>query len=334
MSDRWGYFVITLDQLIRKKGFDRDRLAHVANIQKNQLKLYIDNEVKRPDLNVLARICAVLGCDVGEVIRYVPPQSPIDGKTTEDGEIRRVYTTGMMAREANVHPNTVRFYERIGLISPAKRAANGYRQFSYRHLIQLRICRIIFSEPYTNTLRSSAFTVVDALRQWDLGKARENAEAHQRLVEKEYAAALETAALLKLWTEKNKLPATGRVYRHKEAASLLGVTIEVLRNWERNGLISVLRTGTNKARVYGDEDIARLHVIYMLRQNNYSIAAIQRSLSIFDSGNSAGAVLALNQPAMDDEIEYISVGDHWLEVLNEISLSAEKIKQTIIKIRE
>ena len=34
MSDRWGYFVITLDQLMRKKGFDRDRLAHVANIQK------------------------------------------------------------------------------------------------------------------------------------------------------------------------------------------------------------------------------------------------------------------------------------------------------------
>lgn len=176
--------------------------------------------------------------------------------------------------------------------------------------------------------------MVDALRQWDLGKARENAEAHQRLVEKEYAAALETAALLKLWTEKNKLPATGRVYRHKEAASLLGVTIEVLRNWERNGLVSIPRTGANKARVYGDEDIARLHVIYMLRQNNYSIAAIQRSLSIFDSGNSAGAVLALNQPAMDDEIEYISVGDHWLEVLNEISLSAEKIKQTVIKIRE
>ncbi|WP_157793942.1 MerR family transcriptional regulator [Paenibacillus donghaensis] len=86
------------------------------------------------------------------------------------------------------------------------------------------------------------------------------AKAHQHLVEKEYAAVLETAVQLKNWTERTPLPATGASYTHKEAARLLGVTPEVLRNWERNGLIGIPR-GHNQSRIYGDEEITRLRII-------------------------------------------------------------------------
>lgn len=44
-----------------------------------------------------------------------------------------------------------------------------------------------------------------------------------------------------------------RTYRRKEAADILGVTIDTLRNWELNGLFTVKRT-ENRYRVYTEED--------------------------------------------------------------------------------
>jgi DNA-binding transcriptional MerR regulator/DNA-binding Xre family transcriptional regulator len=317
---------------MRRRGLDRDRLANMANVQKSQLAQYIDNSVKRPDLNVLARLCAVLNCAVGDILTYLPP--PGRAGSVPDTPYEAEYTTGRIAAEIAVHPNTVRLYEKYGFISPAARAANGYRRFTYRHLVQLRIIRIIYGCPYTNsTLRQSAFSAVEALKEWDVPEAAARIEAHRRLIENEYAAALETAAMLKLWTEKRPLPAAGKLCSRKEAAALLGITKEVLRNWERNGLIGARIKEASNRRLYGNEEIARLRVIYMLRQNHYSIAAIQRCLSIHDSGNSPGAVLALNRPDMDPENEFLSAGDHWLEVLSELSAAAENIRQIIMNIK-
>jgi MerR family transcriptional regulator, copper efflux regulator len=42
-----------------------------------------------------------------------------------------------LARRAGVTPSTVRFYERAGLLSPARRAANGYRVFDESALDEL-----------------------------------------------------------------------------------------------------------------------------------------------------------------------------------------------------
>lgn len=333
MQKQWGHFEMTLEAVMSKKGFDSRKLAHLAQVQRNQLNLYITNRIRRPDLVVLARICAVLSCDIGDIMKYIPAELPMKPKPILRMSTETLYTTGQIAQEVGVHSNTIRFYEKIGVISPAERTKNRYRQFTAKHLAQLRVCRFIYGTPYTNrTIRNTAFSVVAALKVWDVKLALTHAKAYQHLLEIEYASALETAALLKNWAEKGQLPATGKSYNHKEAAALLRVTAEVLRNWERNGLIRVPRE-PNQSRIYGDEEIARLRIIYMLRQNHYSIAAIQRSLALFDNGNSAGAVLALNQPAADSEIEFVSAGDHWLETLGLLSISAEKIKQIVMAIQ-
>ncbi|WP_151734157.1 MerR family transcriptional regulator, partial [Paenibacillus tengchongensis] len=278
MDGKWGYFEITLEGIMRSRGFDSRRLAQAAHFQQQQLKQYIAGKVTRPDLNVLARVCAVLGCGIGDVLKYVPPQIKWEPKVNEAER----YTTGELSKIAEVPPNTVRFYEKVGLISPVERAQNGYRQFTPLHLLQLRICRLIFKEPYAGKrLRNSSLTVLQALKERNLPKASGCAEAHLRTVEQEYAAALETASLLKQWTERRELPQSGQRFNRKEAASMLGVTAEVVRNWERNGLITVPRAGSGHRRVYGDDEIARLRLIYMLRQNHYSIAAIRRSLARF-----------------------------------------------------
>ncbi|MDF2937736.1 MAG: hypothetical protein K0Q90_3109 [Paenibacillaceae bacterium] len=327
MPEQWGEFELTLEQYLRVHHVDPTRLAQQASIQRSQLNLYLQGEIKRPDLHVLARICTVLECGIGDILRFIPPSLAYPDSCCRQ---QNSYTTGQLAKMAAVHPNTIRFYERCGLLSKAGRGPNGYRQFSVRHLAQLRVCRIILGDPYTNkSLRSAAFRIVEALREWDIPKAQELAETYKQLLEKEYAVALETAALLKSWAEGTSLPVPGEGCSHKEAAALLGVTVEVVRNWERNGLTAPPRSGGHRKRVYGGGDMARLRVIYMLRQNNYSIAAIRSSLAAFDSGNRAGAVLALNQPVLDPESEYISAGDHWLEVLETLSRSADKIRRIV-----
>ena len=236
------------------------------------------------------------------------------------------YSTGQAARILAVHPNTIRWYEKTGVISPAERLPNGYRQFNERHMTQLRICRLIFGSPYTNkTIRDAAFAVMEPLRDWDMDAALARAKTYRSLLKKEHASALETTEMLRTWTEQQPKPSGGASFTRKEAALLLGVSTEVMRNWERNGLLCVERKGGKNERVYGTHEINRLRVVYMLRQNNFSIAAIHNSLTQYDSGNVAGAALALNQPALEPDGLYTAAGDHWLEVLEELLRDAKKI---------
>jgi hypothetical protein len=84
-------------------------------------------------------------------------------------------TTGELAKLLSVHPNTIRWYENHGHISPAARSVGVYRLFEDRHLIQLKICRLIFGGVYTKqSIRDRAFAVLAAVRDGDasLAKAR------------------------------------------------------------------------------------------------------------------------------------------------------------------
>jgi Cu(I)-responsive transcriptional regulator len=49
-----------------------------------------------------------------------------------------VMTIGEVAAQAGVPPKTIRFYEDIGLIKPARRMANGYRAYDDSQLKTLR----------------------------------------------------------------------------------------------------------------------------------------------------------------------------------------------------
>ena len=49
-----------------------------------------------------------------------------------------ILTIGQVAQKANTGIETIRFYERKGLIEEPARRANGYRQYSAEHIAQLR----------------------------------------------------------------------------------------------------------------------------------------------------------------------------------------------------
>ncbi len=217
-------------------------------------------------------------------------------------------------------------YERIGFLSPAPRAANGYRVFGERHLYQIRICRCIFDYGWLGRrLRAASLDVIGTAKAWNPPLARRFAQKYLALVEQELAIARQTADILQRWAKGTPTARGGRTHTRREMATQIGVTEEVLRNWERNGLLRVPRTGSNRARSYGKSERARLRVIYMLRQSGYSMAAVYNSLRRYDEGDTAGVIEALGTTESAEGTTWTSVGDHWIEALEGARQGAEQI---------
>ena len=236
------------------------------------------------------------------------------------------YRTIDLARVGNIHPNTVRLYEEIGFLSPVPRGENGYRIFSERHLYQVKIIRCIFDYDWLGReIRKASLEIIDSLTKWELEKAIKSTHEYLQLIKKDYLSAKETSKMLEKWAHEEKLYSTDIIYTRKEAARLIGVTEEVLRNWDRNGLIKVPRFGVNKSRVYGEKEIERLRIIYMLRQAKYSISAILQSLNKYDEGKIEEVINSLNTPKYEEYQSWVFVGDRWIKGLEDVAEGAEKI---------
>lgn len=71
----YGHFEIILEQYLIEKGISKNALAERANLQRTQLNNYCKNNIKRPDFDVLARICYALDCELVDIVNYVKPQN-------------------------------------------------------------------------------------------------------------------------------------------------------------------------------------------------------------------------------------------------------------------
>ena len=56
---------------MEKEDISINRLACRAEMQRTQLKAYMNGEVQRVDLAVMARLCYVLECDLDDLLEYV-----------------------------------------------------------------------------------------------------------------------------------------------------------------------------------------------------------------------------------------------------------------------
>ncbi len=65
--DRYGTIRINLAALIEKSGLSKNKLSHRAEMQRTQLNHYCSNTVTRLDTDVLARLCTVLHCGIGDL---------------------------------------------------------------------------------------------------------------------------------------------------------------------------------------------------------------------------------------------------------------------------
>ena len=70
----YGTIKIKLNELIVKQGLSKNQLSHRAEMQRSQINNYCKNEITRLDVDVLARICTVLNCEIGDLLEFVPPK--------------------------------------------------------------------------------------------------------------------------------------------------------------------------------------------------------------------------------------------------------------------
>ena len=71
----YGTIRINLDEMIQKSGISKNKLSQRAEMQRTQINNYCNNKITRLDTDVLARLCTVLGCQIGDLLEFVPPES-------------------------------------------------------------------------------------------------------------------------------------------------------------------------------------------------------------------------------------------------------------------
>ena len=117
-------------------------------------------------------------------------------------------------------------------------------------------------------------------------------------------------------------------YSNEAKMSLLGVSLDVIRNWERAGLIRVPRNSHNNYRLFGKKEIERMRIIRMLSKAGYSHMALLRMFLEFDKGNTRDLRRALDTPRPDEDI--FSAADRWLTTLH----AQEELAQRVIRLIE
>jgi DNA-binding transcriptional MerR regulator len=222
-----------------------------------------------------------------------------------------------------VHPNTVRLYESWGYLSEVPRGENGYRQYSTLHREQARLAHLTLSWPFVGD-KALLIQLVKRAASSDLGMAMELAYQYLARVRMEQTSAEAALEFLERWAGGQRIDSTQGQMHIRQAARHLNVTVDMLRNWERNGLITVPRDPENGYRLYGSAEFGRLRVIRILVQSGYSMMAILRMLSRFDRGERINLRESLNlPPEEDDEVQIIA--NRWLASLIELEERAQKI---------
>ena len=235
------------------------------------------------------------------------------------------YKTAEVAAIIGIHPNTVRLYEKLQLIPKPERLSNGYRVFTDFHIEQCRLVRIAFQvEVLQNGLRKKIVKMIKVSATGDFDAAVLLINEYIKQIRQERTNAEEAIEIVKQLLSGNTQPYTHHLKR-KEVSEALNISMDALRNWEMNGLLTVKRK-ENGYRVYTNDDIQRLKIIRSLRGANYSLEAILRLLRQLDQNPDTDIRAALNTPKQSDDI--ISVCDRLIVSLSE----AEKNAYTILSI--
>lgn len=236
----------------------------------------------------------------------------------------KTYRTSDLAKAVGIHPNTVRRYVDWGLMPPVERSPTGYRRFTQKHLDCLRLARLVYGADYPGrSIRHSGWEIIQFAVADDWGGALEKAYQHLALIQSEQAQADTAASLLERWARGTAVETGGKSLRIGEVAKLLGLTNDILRNWERNGLLEVPRLAGNGYRRYGPADISRLRVIRMLVRSGYSLMAILRMLTRLDRGETTDLRQTLDTPHPDEDVYMAS--DRWLSTLGNEAQKAQEI---------
>ncbi|MBR0598399.1 MerR family transcriptional regulator [Sinanaerobacter chloroacetimidivorans] len=242
------------------------------------------------------------------------------------------YKTTEIAHSNGIHPNTVRLYEELALIPKPERKPNGYRIFTDLHMDQTKLVRIALQvEVLQNGLRKMAIAIIKTSAAGDFDKAIQLTKIYLQQIKREQGNAEEAIDIARQLLSGNGKDINGAVLTRKETAGRLQISMDTLRNWEMNGLLTVRRK-QNGYRVYTDEDLRRLTIIRSLRCANYSLSAILRMLSMLSDNPQADIRKALDTPKEDEDI--ISVCDKLITSLQKVEKNANDMLALLRKMKK
>ena len=223
------------------------------------------------------------------------------------------YKTAEVAAIIGIHPNTVRLYEKLNLIPKPERLSNGYRVFTEFHVKQCQLIRLAFQvEVLQNGLRKKIAQMIKVSATRDFDTAITLTKSYLKQIRQERRNAEEAIEIVEQILS-GKTQENSHYLKRKDVSELLTISMDTLRNWEMNGLLTVKRKD-NGYRVYTDEDIQRLKIIRSLRCANYSLEAILRLLQQLSQNPDTDIRAALNTPKQTDDI--ISVCDRLIVSLS------------------
>ena len=232
--------------------------------------------------------------------------------------------TADVARESGYSVQQVRDLERLGVVPPAVRAANGYRAYTAAHVRALRAYRGLASaagpvdarrllattfaaaqgdpaEPKTRLADAAA-----AIGAVHVRLARERDEA-LRAREAVRAIQAEAAAPAVASEADATDAAPDDTMTITELAAALGVRTSTLRFWEQEGLAVPDRVTTLRARQYGTGAIQEARIVAALRSSGYGIPAVRDVVATLRQldGVAEGAVRA--EQILDRRLDQIAV---------------------------
>ena len=232
------------------------------------------------------------------------------------------YKTAEVAAIIGIHPNTVRLYEKLKLIPKPERRPNGYRVFTEFHIKQCKLIRLAFQvEILQNGLRKKIVQMITVSATGDFDTAIALTKSYLEQIGREHRNAEEAIEIVKQILSGG-IGENSSHLKRKNVSELLDISMDTLRNWEMNGLLTVKRKD-NGYRVYTDEDIQRLKIIRALRCANYSLEAILRLLQQLSKNPDIDIRTALNTPKQTDDI--VSVCDHLIRSLSAAEKNAVAI---------
>ncbi len=239
----------------------------------------------------------------------------------------RYFTTGQVARQNNIHANTVRIYENWGYISPVPRAKNGYRKFTLLHSDQVKLIRLVINFTWlSGRIRKLALGVIISSAKGELERSLSFADSLREKIKLAVEEAERALLVVEQW-QKNFYSdrSFNQGYCSGGVTILIDTTKDTLRTWERNGLLRINRTIPEKYRIYFPHDINRLKVISALRKAGYSIVSIRRMLLKLENDAGADIRRLIDTPSPDEAEDLVYATDRWLSKVKSLERLSPEI---------
>ncbi|MFJ6694848.1 MerR family transcriptional regulator [Streptomyces sp. NPDC091272] len=218
--------------------------------------------------------------------------------------------TARVAAESGYSLQQVRDLERLGVLPPAVRAANGYRSYSPLHVRALRAYRGLAEAAgpvearrlLTGVWQGSLADAASALGEVHVRLARERTEAMRAQESlREIAAEEGAGGSGEVATEgaTGVCGADGDSMTITELAGALGVRASALRFWEQEGLVTPERVTSLRARRYGPAAVAAARIVVALRGAGHGVPAVREVLGRLREGGGPQETARVLQERLD-----------------------------------